>query len=79
MRTTITIEDALAKELKEIVQRSGRSFEEVVNDALRAGIRYGRIANTSRPYRLVPQSMGDANSSFNLDKALRLADRLDDE
>ena len=79
MRTTLTIEDALAKELKELVHRSGRSFKQVVNDALRAGIREGRIANTSRLYRLMPQSMGDVDNRFNLDKALLLGDRLEDE
>lgn len=79
MRTTLTIEDALAKELKELVRRSGRSFKQVVNDALRAGIRGLRIANTSRLYGLIPQSMGDVDSRFNLDKALLLRDRLEDE
>lgn len=79
MRTTLTIEDSIAKELRELVHRSGRSFKQVVNDALRAGIREGRIANPSRLYRLIPQSMGDVDSSFNLDKALLLGDRLEDE
>lgn len=79
MRTTVTIEDALAKELKEIVRRSGRSFKQVVNDTLRAGIRGLHIANASRRYRLIPQSMGDVDSRFSLDKALLLGDRLEDE
>lgn len=79
MRTTLTIEDALAKELKELVRRSGRSFKQVVNDALRAGIRELRSANTSRLYRLIPHSMGDVGSRLNLDKALLLGDRLEDE
>lgn len=78
MRTTVTIEDALAKELKEIAQRSGRSFKQVVNDALRAGIRDGHIADASRPYRLMPQSMGVVDSRLDLDKALSLADSLED-
>lgn len=79
MRTTLTIEDSLAKELKEIVHRSGKSLKQVVNDALCAGIRDGRIAGASRPYRLTPQPMGDVDSRFNLDKALLLGDRLEAE
>ncbi len=79
MRTTVTIEDALAKELKEIVRRSGRSFKQVVNDALRAGIRDGHIAKAPRRYRLIPQSMGDVDGRFNLDKALLLGNRLEGE
>ena len=50
-----------------------------MNDALRTGIRDGRIANPSRPCRLIPQSMGDVDSRFNLNKAPLLADRLEDE
>ena len=38
MRTTLTIEDGIAAQLREIVHRSGKSFKAVVNDALRAGI-----------------------------------------
>lgn len=79
MRTTLTIEDALAKQLKEIVHRSGRTFKQVVNDALRAGIRDRHIAESSKPYRLIPQSMGAVDSRFNLDKTLELAARLEDE
>ena len=79
MRTTVTIEDALAKQLKDIVHPSGKSFNDVVNDALRAGIQDGRIVKASRPYRLVPQSMGDVSNRYDLDKTLDLADRLEDE
>ena len=79
MRTTLTIEDALAKQLKDIVHRSGKSFEEVVNDALRAGIRARRFARASKPYRLGPEAMGNVCNRLNLDKALGLADRLEDE
>ena len=79
MRTTLTIEDALAKQLEDIVHRSGKSFQDVLNDALRAGIQDGRIAKTSKPYRLVPQSMGDVSDRYDLNKTLELADRLEDE
>ena len=79
MRTTLTIDDNIAKQLKEIVHRSGRSFKAVVNDALRAGIEQNRIADTARPYRLEPVSMGDVAGPHDLDKALQLGDRLEDE
>lgn len=79
MRTTLTIEDALAKQLREIARRSGRSFQQVVNDALRAGIVDGQIAMASKPYRLIPQSMGAVDSRLNLDRTLDLAARLEDE
>ena len=42
MRTTLTIDDNVARQLEEIVHRSGKSFKAVVNDALRAGIEHSR-------------------------------------
>ena len=79
MRTTLTIDDTIARQLKEIVHRSGKPFKTVVNEALRAGIESNRIAGATRPYRLKPVSMGEVTGPYDLDKALRLADHLEDE
>ena len=79
MRTTLTIDDDIARQLKEIVHRSGEPFKTVVNEALRAGIENNRIVNVCRPYRLEPVAMGEVTGSYNLDKALELADHLEDE
>ena len=79
MRTTLTIDDDVARQLREIVHRSGKPFKNVVNEALRAGIENDRIADVSRPYRLEPVAMGEVTGPFDLDKALQLADRLEDE
>lgn len=79
MRTTLTIDDSLFRELKEIANRSGKSFKQVVNEALQAGIRDGQIARRSKPYRLKPASMGEFNAGFNIIKTLQSADRLEDE
>ena len=79
MRTTVTIEDGIAAQLREIAHRSGRSFKAVVNDALRAGIANNRVATHRKPYRLEPVALGAVVGPHDLDKALRLADRLEDE
>ena len=79
MRTTLTIDDDLAMQLKDLGHRSGKTFEQVVNETLRAGLRYGRIAKAAEPYRLVPVAMGEVNPRFNLDKAVQLAAHLEDE
>ena len=79
MRTTLTIEDDIARRLKEIAYRSGKSFKSVVNDSLRAGISRGKDVPTARPYRIRPVSMGQVAGPYNLDKALLLADRIEDE
>ena len=79
MRTTLTIDDNIARQLKEIVHRSGKPFKTVVNEALRTGIDNNRIADVARPYRLKPVAMGDVAGPYDLDKALQLADHLEDE
>ena len=79
MRTTLTIEDTIARQLKKIVHRSGKLFKTVVNVVLRAGIENNRIASVTRPYRLKPVSMGEVTGPYDFDKALRLADHLEDE
>jgi len=77
MRTTLTIDDQLVAELKQVAHESGKSFKQVVNDALRAGLQ--PAGSGGLRYRLKPASMGKPNPGFNLNKALELADSLEDE
>lgn len=77
MRTTLTIDDDIAVSLKDLAHRSGRSFREVVNDALRKGAH--ALENPEPgPYRLSPTSLGLLRSDINLDKAHNLADERED-
>ena len=78
MRTTVTIDDATAKVLKEVAYRSGKPFRQVLNETLRAGLNAKR-GPTSKPYRLDPVSLGGVLPSINLDKALQVADDLEDQ
>lgn len=77
MRTTLTIDDQVAAELKRVAHESGKSFKQVVNDALRAGLQ--PASSVSARYHLEPASMGNPNPGFNLNKALDLASSLEDE
>lgn len=77
MRTTLTIDDEIAVSLKDLAHRSGRSFRQVVNDALRKGA-HALENPEARPYRLSPTSLGLLRSNINLDKALNLADERED-
>jgi len=79
MRTTLTIEDRLARVLKEIAHRSGKSFKVVVNETLRAGLSAKRTARKRERYRIRPASLGRVLAGINLDKALATADRLEDQ
>ena len=78
MRTTLTIDDGIAKALKELAHRSNRSFKEVVNETLRAGLSAKR-APKAKPYRVKPVSLGGVLPGVDLDKALALADALEDQ
>ncbi len=78
MRTTLTIDDEIAMSLKDFAHRNGRSFRQVVNEALRKGVH--ALENPGvQPYRLSPASMGPVRTTINLDKALSLADEREDE
>lgn len=41
MRTTLTLEDDLARRLKELARSTDRNFKEVVNEAIRKGLSIG--------------------------------------
>ena len=78
MRTTLTIEERLARDLKEIAHRTGKPFKQVVNETLHAGLDAGKSGRRTRRYRLRPASMGKPLPGIDLDKALQLADFLED-
>lgn len=78
MRTTLTIEDRLAEELKRAAHSSGKSFKQVVNEALRAGLA-ARDRPPARPYRLEPAHMGAVTPGIDLTRARQLSDGLEDD
>jgi hypothetical protein len=78
MRTTLTLDDQVARELKEVAHQAGKPFKDVVNETLRKGL----CAKHSRPpkaYRLATVSLGGVRAGVNLDKALSIADAIEDE
>lgn len=77
MRTTLTLEADVARSLREEAARSGRPLKSVVNEALRAGLA-ARKARPARRYRLKPVPLGGVLPGIDLDKALALADALED-
>ena len=79
MRTTLTLDDRLFKELKTLAVETNAPFKEVVNRALRAGVDSLRGRPRSKPYRVKPYRMGPPLPGVNLDKALALAATLEDE
>jgi hypothetical protein len=78
MRTTLTLEKDLARALREEARRTGRPLKRIVNETLRAGLA-ARKAPAMRRYRLTPVSLGGVIPGVDINKALRLAEALEDE
>lgn len=76
MRTTVTLDPDLAATLRRISRERGISFKEALNTFLRAGL--GAEARSARPYRIKARYLG-VRPGINLDKALSLADEMEDE
>lgn len=58
MRTTLSINDATLKRLKGQAAREGRSFKEVVNEALQLGLAQKEKPHQAKPFRLKPHPLG---------------------
>jgi hypothetical protein len=78
MRTTLTLDEQIAKALKDAAHRTGKPFKQVVNEALRAGLAAGHASKKARRYRIKPAALGGVFGSVDLHKALQLADALED-
>ncbi len=77
MRTTLTIDDGIFRELRERAHQTGKPLKAVVNEALREGLtRPARRA--ARPRRQRTFHLGQPRA-VDLDKALALAAALEDE
>jgi hypothetical protein len=73
MRTTVTLEEDLAKALKQRAHDRGVPFKRALNEALRAGLEHDA---EPRRYRVPVAALGPAR--VDLTKALRLAADLED-
>ena len=78
MRTTLTIDDDLVRALREKAHRTGAPFKEVVNKAIRAGMKQIDRPRPLRPYKCKSYSLGYPPRA-DLDHALDLVDRLESE
>ncbi len=76
MRTTVDIDPILLEQLRLEAVRRGTSVKALLNSALRAGLT-ARVAEPPATYRLNTVSLGSPR--VNLDRALQLADALEDE
>ena len=79
MRTTLTIDDALMREVRDVAHRRGLPLKEIVNRALQTGLRaLERPLALEDSYRCPVYAMGYP-PGLNLDKALLVAAELEDD
>jgi plasmid stability protein len=77
MRTTLTLDDAIDRELRELAGKHGASYKAELNRVLRAGLAALRRPAPAKPYRLKPRALGRV-TGVDYDKVGQLADELDD-
>ena len=76
MRTTVTLDPDVAAALKDWAAQRGMSFKEALNSALRSGL--ASSAPAARPYAVPSRSLG-LRDGLDVDKALQMAARLEDD
>jgi hypothetical protein len=75
VRTTLTLDPDVADRLRALARERGLPFKQVVNAVLRRGLDDGRDAE---PVRIEARALG-LRPGVDLDQALELAARLEDE
>lgn len=78
MRTTVDIDDDILLRLRQRAHRASIPLKKAVNAALRAALD-GPPPADREPYRCPTFSMGEPAAGVDLDRALTLADELEDE
>ncbi len=58
MRTTLTIDDAILRQLKERAAREGLSFKDLVNQALSAGLAQKETPRPAKSFRVKAHRLG---------------------
>lgn len=77
VRTTLTLDEDVAAKLRSEARASGRSFRDVVNDAIRRGLASRRVAKSSEPFRVTARDLGNLRPGVSLDNIGELLERLD--
>lgn len=71
MRTTITIDDDILDQARNLANTMHVSFRSVVNQALRAGLEHSKKSARQQEYKTTPHTMG-VRRGYNLDNIQEL-------
>ena len=78
MRTTLTLLPEVAQRLKQEARRTGRSFKDVVNEALKRGLGLAGPAARRPRFKVRPHAFG-FRAGVDPDRLNQLADELETE
>jgi Bacterial antitoxin of type II TA system, VapB len=78
MRTTLSLDDDVIDKARKAAEKSGRPFREVINEALRAGLRSLATVPDAKPYTTKPRKMG-LKPGRNLDNIQDLLAQIEGE
>lgn len=77
MRTTVTLDPDVERQLRTVIRQRGISFKEALNEAIRSGLSRQRRGTKTR-FRQKTFPMG-SEQYFRWDKALETADAVENE
>ena len=77
MRTTLTLDEDVAVKLKSLARRSGRSFRDVVNDALRRGLISPPAVRQAARFNVETRDLGALRPGLSLDSVADLIEQVE--
>jgi plasmid stability protein len=77
VRTTLTLDEDVAAKLKAEARRSGRSFKETVNSALRRALTQARPVPSEPPFRVKARDLGKLRPGLSLDNVGDLLEQVE--
>lgn len=77
MRTTLTLDEDVAAKLRAEARRSGRSFREVVNEAIRRGLLTRPPARSRKRFEVAARDLGNLRPGVDLDNVAELLERAE--
>jgi hypothetical protein len=77
VRTTLTLDEDVAIKLRAEARRTGRSFREVVNEAIRRGLATRHRARSAAPFKVIARDLGNLRAGLDLDNIAELLERVE--
>ncbi len=78
MRTTLSLDDDVLEKARKVADKSGRPFREIINEALRIGLRSVATAPEVKPHVTQARRMG-LKAGRNLDNVQELLSQIEGE